>query len=193
MTPEEAVIALVVRMLDEAGVPYMVAGSVASSHHGRPRMTQDVDIVIDPDVPSLERLVRQLEEAGLYADRERALDALAHRRQFNAIDPASGMKVDLIVRKERAFSVEELRRARVTILGAGTAVRLASPEDTLLSKLEWAQRSGGSERQLTDAAGIVAVQAAQLDRAYIDRWAATLGITSLWHQVRTASLDSTGG
>ena len=46
---------------------------------------------------------------------------------------------------------------------------------------------------MTDAAGIVAVQAAQLDRAYIDRWAAALGVTPLWHQVRAASLDSTGG
>lgn len=184
MTPDEEVTALMVRLLDEARVPYMVAGSIASSHHGRPRMTQDVDIVIDPDARALAGLVAAIEAAGLYVDAGRAADALAQRRQFNAIDPASGMKVDLILRKDRAFSREEFSRARPGRLAGGTEVRLASPEDVILSKLEWARRAGGSERQLKDAEGIVTVQGAALDRDHVDRWAAVLGVSDLWHQVR---------
>jgi hypothetical protein len=186
VTPDEAVTALVVRLLEECGVPYMVAGSIASSHHGRPRMTQDVHIVIDPDAASLARLVSGLEAAGLYVDALRAQEALTHHRQFNAIDPSSGMKIDFIVRKDRPFSREELARARPGRLDAGTIVRLASPEDTIVAKLEWALRSGGSERQLADAAGIVEAQGAALDRGYIERWAAVLGVTDLWRQVLAA-------
>ena len=47
MTPDESSLGRVVALLRECGVPYMLTGSVASGHHGRPRMTQDVDIVID--------------------------------------------------------------------------------------------------------------------------------------------------
>jgi hypothetical protein len=187
VTPEEEALAVMVRLLEEAGVPYMVTGSVASSHHGRPRMTQDLDIVIDPQLPALERLVRDLEGAGYYADRDRALDALARRRQFNVIEPRTALKVDLIVRKERPFSREELARGRHVELAGGTRVRIASPEDTILSKLEWARKGGGSERQLADAAGIVAVQGTALDREYLERWAAELGVADLWDQVRAGA------
>jgi hypothetical protein len=77
-------------------------------------------------------------------------------------------KADLIVRKARPFSVEELsRRARAEIAGAQAFV--ASAEDTILSKLEWAARGGGSELQLRDARGIVQVRGEKLDLAYLDR------------------------
>lgn len=186
MTPEEAALGTVVRLLRELGVPYMVTGSVASGHHGRPRMTQDVDIVIDPGSGALDRLVGALAQQGFYVDRDRAVDALARRRQFNVIDPVTAFKIDLIVRKDRPFSFEELRRGRETELAGGTQVRIATPEDTILAKLEWARMGGGSERQLADAAGIVAVQGETLDRAYVDRWAAELGVSDLWAQVNRA-------
>ena len=186
MTPDEEVTGRVVALLNEACVPYMVAGSLASSHHGRPRMSQDVDIVIDPDAGSLADFVRRLEAAGLYVDPGHATNALARRRQFNAIDPATGMKIDLIIRKERPFSRSEFSRARPVRLKGGTLVQLASPEDTIVAKLEWAQRAGGSERQLTDVEGIVAVQRDNLDHGHIERWAEALGVIDLWHRLLKA-------
>jgi hypothetical protein len=183
VTPDESALGRVVALLHEYGVPYMLTGSVASGHHGRPRMTQDVDIVIDPERGALERLVEALTQQGFYVDRERAIDALARRRPFNVIDPETAFKFDLIVRKDRPFSREELARGQEAELAGGTRVRIATPEDTILSKLEWSRMAGGSERQLADAAGIVSVQGPALDRAYIERWAAELGISDLWAQV----------
>jgi hypothetical protein len=181
LTAEEDVLADVARRLAALGIPYMVTGSLASSLHGRPRTTHDVDIVIDPTAAALDGLVAELLAAGFYVDAGVAREALWTRRQFNAISAPTGFKVDLIVRKERPFSREEFRRREAVELG-GASVSLASAEDTILSKLEWAKK-GGSERQLADAAGVLAVKGPSLDRRYIERWARELGVTDLWEKI----------
>jgi Mg-chelatase subunit ChlI len=182
MTPEEQALLAVVRLLETLGVPYMVVGSVASSHHGRPRATHDADIVIEPTSESLDALVRCLADSGFYVDGARAREALASRRQFNVIDIESATKVDLIVRKDRPFSREEFRRRYETEISEGVRIALSTPEDSILSKLEWAKKSGESEKQLYDVAGIVDVRP-DLDRAYIVHWAEELDVLDLWTRV----------
>src|SRR5688572_3179317 len=103
------ILATVIKALDGAGVPYMVTGSLASSYHGEPRATQDVDIVIDPGPEPLERLVDGVLQAGFYIDRDVARTALTERTQFNAIG-SDASKVDFIIRRDRPFSVEEFAR-----------------------------------------------------------------------------------
>jgi hypothetical protein len=174
--------AQVLRELEAAGIPYMVVGSVASSFHGDPRSTRDLDIVIDPEPKHLDRFVQRLTAAGLYADSEVGREALNARTQFNVVDPESGWKVDLIVRKDRPFSREEFSRRTEADLPFGR-MSVATAEDTILAKLEWA-RSGESERQLRDAAGIVAVSGPDLDLEYLDRWAAELGVHHDWERIR---------
>lgn len=183
MTPDEEALARVVQSLNALGIPHMVTGSVASSHHGRPRMTHDVDVVIDPSAEAMGRLVDVLAASGFYVDAATARDALRQRRMFNAIHTPSAVKIDLIIRKDRPFSREELRRRQEAELPGGTRVSLATPEDTILSKLEWARKGGGSERQLGDVAGILDVHGETLDRVYIDRWARELGVLDLWQRV----------
>ena len=173
----------VIGRLDRAGVPYMVTGSLASSYHGEPRATLDVDIVIDPTPQSLGRLVESLVDGHYYVDAEAAYEALARRAQFNAV-AGDASKVDFIIRKDRAFSIEEFRRRQQAEL-LGIAGFVATAEDLVIAKLEWAAASD-SDRQLRDAAGIVAV-ADGLDEAYIDRWAATVGVTDAWREIRHAT------
>ena len=185
MTVEEEALASLVGYLETLGIPYMITGSVASSFHGRPRTTHDVDVVIDPTPESLGRLVSKLSTAGFYVDAQTAEDALRRRRQFNAIDTASAFKLDLIVRKDRPFSREEFARRQRADLPFAAQVALASPEDAILSKLEWARKGGGSERQMADARGIVDVKGAELDREYVERWATVLGVLDLWRQIST--------
>jgi hypothetical protein len=182
VTPEEQVLLRVVEQLEQLTIPYMVACSLASSHHGRPRATHDADIVIDPSEASLARLVDRRQAAGLYLDGERARDALRERRQFNVIDPKTAWKIDLIILKLRAFSREEFRRRQFVELIEGVRLPLASPEDTILSKLEWAKKAGGSEKQLEDAAGVVDANPG-LDRAYLERWARELDVLDLGRRV----------
>ena len=182
MTDEERALAEIVVRLEALSIPYMVAGSFASSFHGRPRTTQDADVVIDPTPAALDQLVQILEAAGFYVDRSRARDALARRRAFNVVELRSAFKVDLIIRKQRPFSAEEFRRRMRARLAGGTEVALATPEDTVLSKLEWAKQAGGSERQILDASGVVAV-CRDIDRAYVARWAKELDVLDLWLRI----------
>lgn len=65
------------------------------------------------------------------------------------------------------------------------AVAMVTAEDAILSKLEWARRSGDSERQLQDAAGVLELNPS-IDREYISKWAAELGISDLWSRISTA-------
>jgi hypothetical protein len=179
---EEEAIGRLVRRLESLGIPYMVAGSVASSHHGRPRATNDADVVIDPTPEALDALVSALLGDGYYVDARIAREAVRARRLFNVIDPETAFKVDLIIRKERPFSREEFARRERRDLG-GLPASVATAEDTILSKLEWSRKAGGSERQLADALGVLQVSGDRIDRAYVGKWAAALGVEDLWQEL----------
>ena len=182
MSPEEEALDGTARVLSELGISYMVTGSLATSYHGRPRATHDAHIVIDPTLEQLEGLVSRLEAAGFYVDATAARDALLHRRQFNVIDTQSACKIDLIIVKDRPFSREEFSRREAVDLALDRPVTMVTREDAILSKLEWAKRSGDSERQLRDAAGVVEINP-DLDRAYIEHWADQLGVADLWRAI----------
>ena len=169
--------------LDAAAIPHMVTGSFASTYHGVPRSTQDLDIVVDPTPGNLDRLLAKLAPDDYYVDADVARDALRRRSQFNVIDLATGWKVDLIVRKARAFSVEEFRRREPAEL-FGAKVFVATAEDMIIAKLEWAKLSD-SDRQLRDAAGIVSVRGPALDRGYIESWVDSLDLVDQWTHIES--------
>ena len=172
-------LAAVIAQLDRTGIAFMVTGSLASSFHGEPRATRDLDVVIDPTPAALTGLVRGLVEAGFYVDESAAHASLADRTQFNAIGPEA-TKVDFIIRRERPFSIAEFeRRERADLLGTPGYVPTA--EDLVIAKLEWAEATD-SERQRRDVLGVVTVAEA-LDREYIDRWAAALGLQDAWQAI----------
>lgn len=175
MSEVESVLRRIAAALKAANVDFMIAGSFASSMHGMPRTTNDLDVVIDVAPATLEALLRQFPAADYYVDADAARDALRRRSQFNVIDMATGWKVDLIVRRARRFSAEEFER-RVPAELLGVSVFVATAEDTIIAKLEWAKMSG-SEKQLRDVRGILDVRGPSLDVAYIERWVTDLGLT----------------
>jgi hypothetical protein len=160
----------------------MVVGSWASSFHGEPRTTMDVDLVVDPSAESLRRFVDSLPPDRYYADDNAALEAFRRRASFNVVDRETGWKVDLMVRRDRAFSrVEFDRRLPVPELGPNVAV--ATAEDTIIAKLEWA-REGESERQLRDVSRILAVSGDDLDLEYLNNWIKRLDLDQVWSTAR---------
>jgi hypothetical protein len=163
----------------------MLTGSFASSLHGAPRTTQDIDVVIDPTPRSLLALVQQFPVEDYYVSEEAAREALAIEGMFNVIDLTSGWKIDFILRKSRPFSREEFGRRRTAEL-LGMPISVASPEDVVVAKLEWA-KLGESERQIDDAAAIVRTQGAALDLEYVARWVAALGLTEPWARATKAA------
>ena len=181
MTLEDVLLRLV-PILEHVQVPYMLTGSVASSAHGMPRSTRDLDIVIAPTHAQLLALMQEFPSSEYYADEQQALQALTRRSQFNIIDHATGWKVDFIIAEDSEYGRTAVARREVIDM-AGNAVYVASAEDVLIAKLRWAKISG-SERQLQDAAGIVSIQADSLDVAYVESWVQKLSLDKQWDVVR---------
>jgi hypothetical protein len=174
MTTQRDFLRKLISLLERAAIPYMVAGSLGSSFYGRPRATQDVDVVIAPSEDQLERLVALLDQEGYYVSQDAARDALRQRTMFNVIDIGAGWKADLIVRKDRAFSLQEFQR-RLRIETMDHTLWVVSPEDAVLSKLEWAQ-GRQSEMQYADALAVAVAHRGRLDLEYLNKWAKELGI-----------------
>jgi hypothetical protein len=175
-------LARVIPLLHAANIKHMIAGSFASTYHGEPRTTQDIDIVIDGTRKAVESFVSSLDTASYYCDLDAAVDAHTRRGQFNLVDMQSGWKIDFIFRKDRAFSIAEFaRRQPANLLGCDVFV--ATAEDTIVAKLDWA-RDSGSERQLRDVASILAVSGDQLDQNYVETWIAALGLQDIWNRAR---------
>jgi len=171
--------------LDQAGIEYMLSGSFASAYYGAPRSTQDIDLVIVATPAKLRAFVQSLSSAEYYADLDAALEA--HKRQslFNVIDLLTGWKIDLIIRKSRAFSEEEFHRRQQVNL-EDIPLFVASAEDVVVSKLEWAKLAQ-SQRHIEDVAGILRMRWELLDHTYLGKWILALGLKTQWNDARRAA------
>ncbi len=181
MSQQELLIAIV-GCLDGARVRYMLTGSLVSSLYGEPRATHDVDVVIALTEERLEALHATLAALDGYVDLDAMRRALGQGSMFNYIDHATGLKVDFWMLGRAPYDeVCFARRRREDLLGATAAV--ASPEDAILSKLRWAERSGGSTKQFLDALRVYEVQQPALDMDYLGHWAEALGVRGEWERL----------
>lgn len=175
MSQKDFLTRLVIK-LKEARIPYMISGSLGSSFHGEPRASNDIDLVIYSKEKQLSIFVKSLGN-DYYVNQEAVNIAMLKHTMFNIIDYKTGWKADIIIRKSRPFSVEEFNR-RIEGIIVGVQVFVVSPEDSILSKLEWAKESE-SELQIHDAQGIAVVQWDNLDKEYLYKWSQELNIKDL--------------
>ena len=184
MRPDElsAALSLVADTFDRLGVRYYVGGSIASSVRGAPRASIDVDVAAELEPAHVMPFVEAL--AGeYYVSEQRVREAVATRRSFNVIHFASMMKVDVFVSRQRPFDRSAFDRlTREPLDDAGTSAPHPVPraEDVVLLKLEWF-RAGGevSDRQWGDILGVLKAMDRTLDRGYLARWGAELGVIDL--------------
>jgi len=163
------------RRLNRAGVIYYLTGSMASNYWGIPRTTHDLDFVVQLPTAAVPRIVQEF-SGDFYIDEAAVRAAYQPPHQFNALDTRSALKVDFWLPKPEPFDGEMLRR-RVAVTLFGEPAWIATAEDVILHKLIW-NRLTPSDRQLGDAAGVVAVQAGTLDKHYLRRWAAELKLSA---------------
>jgi hypothetical protein len=160
-------------IIESTGIPYAVCGSLSSSFHGQPRATNDADIIIAPTRDQLDMLLKSL-EAGYYVSPEAASDAMKTCSMFNVIDNDLGWKADLIFRQDTPYQLSKFNRRRQVRL-MGIDLWILSPEDVILSKLDWAKDSG-SDLQFRDVFGVIKVQWDELDWDYLRHWAKELDV-----------------
>jgi hypothetical protein len=175
-------IKLFIKILEQLNVPYYIGGSIASSVYGISRATMDIDLVLELKQEHVKLLVQALNK-DYFIDEEMILDAIKNRSTFNLIHLATMIKIDVFISLGRQFDRKSFERRRKDSISAepdSIQVFLCSPEDTILSKLEWYKLGGSvSERQWKDILGIIKVQGELLDRKYLNKWAEELGVKDL--------------
>lgn len=189
----QAVLTPVIALFDHLGIRYHIGGSLASSVHGIPRATLDADLVALMEQRHVAPLVAALTPA-FYCSAEEMRDALRQAQgtpSFNLIHLATAIKIDVFVPRPSAWLASRMNRAQRIALDDDPQAPLfavASPEDMILTKLAWYESGNRvSERQWTDIVGMLQIQGAALDQAYLTEWAHELGVTEVLALARHAA------
>jgi hypothetical protein len=177
--PQADLLRLVVGVLDNSGIDHMVTGSLASSLHGEPRATHDIDLVVQIESSHAPALLDAFPPPRFYLSGEAIRDAIATDGTFNLLDSAEGDRVDFWLLTADAFDRSRFARKYAEDV-LGIRLKVSTPEDTILQKLRWAEGSGGSETSFTDALRVYEVQQGTLDLAYLHDWVGLRGLDALW-------------
>ena len=179
----------VTAVLEKLAVPYVIGVSLASTIYGMVRTTQDSDIIADMRQQHVKPFVSSLQNE-FFIDEEMIADSIQHNSSFNIIHRDSMFKVDVFIPRPRPFNQSQVARAQrhTFSLGSEMSANFASPEDVILSKLEW-YRLGGevSDRQWRDILGVLKTRAGEIDLEYLRKWAVDLQVTDLLERAVQAS------
>ena len=178
---------LVTGVFEKLGVLYLIGGSLASSLYGMVRTTQDSDIIAEMRLEQIQPFVSAL-EADFYLDQEMIAESIQRNSSFTIIHRDTMFKVDVFIPQPRPFLKSQLARARrqTFTLGKEVSAKFASPEDTVLSKLEWYRMGGeASDRQWRDILGVLKTKAGELDLEYLHQWARELKVGDLLEHALT--------
>ena len=170
-------------ILQKLKISYLVTGGIAVLIWGRPRFTADIDIVVELKLENIDSLTAALSALGKanYIDKNMIKDALSHGGEFNFIHGDTGIKVDFWVLQKKPFESSRLKR-RVAKHILGEKVYFTSPEDLILSKLQWYEKSQ-SNRHLEDVESILKISAKKLDMKYLKQWAKKLEVLELLNKL----------
>ncbi len=172
----------VVQILEEQEITYLLVGSLASGVYGEPRLTHDIDVVLELRTDQVAQLCAAFPASDYYVSEKAAREAVAEGSQFNVIHPASGNKIDFMIARQDAWGRSQIRRRRLEQILPGRPGYLAAPEDVIIGKL-WYYREGGSEKHLRDVAAMLQVSGDEIDKEYINHWTEQLDFTEEWQAV----------
>lgn len=181
MNDELEVLKIVTQRLNKADIAYMISGSIAANYYTVPRMTRDIDIVIELKSADIDKFVSLFQNDFYIDDKETIKKEVLQKGMFNLIHNQYVVKIDFIIQKGSEFqNVAFSRRKKVLIEDSPMWFILA--EDLILAKLQWAKDSH-SEMQLKDVRNLLAT-VKDLDVPYIKRWGKKLDLSRIFNEVK---------
>jgi len=142
-----------------------------------------VDVVVNIKKNDIDSLVTAFPGPRFYLDPEAISQAIEATTMFNLIDTETGDKADFWLLTDKPFDLSRFKRRRLEEF-AGVGISVASPEDTILVKLQWSKLSAGSRKQIVDAIRVYEVQYGDLDEEYISHWITELELDKEWAEVQ---------
>jgi len=185
-----AALDMVIGCFEKLRIPYYIGGSVASSAYGLSRTTVDVDLIADIKIHQVDHLVEALKK-DYYIDADMITNAINRSTSFNLIHLKTMIKIDVFIPKAQPYDSKALARRQPDTLDEESSrmFYLSSPEDVILSKLQWYQKGGQvSQQQWKDVLGVLKVQSDKLDSEYLRYWASRLNLSDLLNR----SFDDAG-
>ena len=183
MREEQELCLKITDVLERGGTRYFLTGSIASMYYGEPRMTRDIDIVVELSYGDVHRI----EEA--FGPPDYWFDAAVTRKLMQSggmamiNDIARGMKIDLMCVDDSAYNITRFVRARRVELFPGHFVKMSAPEDVILMKLKF-YKEGGSDKHLRDIASMMKISGDEMEKGYLEEWAGKLGVSEELAAVR---------
>jgi hypothetical protein len=164
------------QIFESINIDYFVSGGVASSIHGEPRSTRDLDLVIEFKPNQIDLLVKTLEASGYYCPAG-AVEDLQHGcgNMLNITHTETIANADIYITDNSPFAISQMQRRILVDLDGIPAFWIASAEDIILQKLRWGKGSK-SEKQWRDVLGIIKLQAEILNYGYLTEWAEILDL-----------------
>lgn len=168
----------VVAKLNSLQINYFLVGSLASMYYGRPRFTNDIDLVVQIGATQIKDFIKAFDFPDYYCPPFEVIqDEVMRRGSFNLIHQDSGVKIDIVLNKNSEISKSELSRRHKVEIIPGLETYIATPEDVILKKLEF-YREGGSEKHLLDVREILSFT--NVDFSYLEKWATQLNLKQEW-------------
>jgi len=180
MSEELEVLRIVTLQLNKVNIPYMISGSIAANYYTIPRMTRDIDIIVELGQPDIEAFVDLFQE-DFYVNKEMITTEVLKQGMFNLIHNQYVVKVDFIVRKPSVYNKTAFSR-RKKVLIKDSSMWFISPEDLVISKMSWAKDSR-SEMQLKDVHNLL-ITVDGLDVKYIENWVSKLGLEQVYKEAK---------
>lgn len=173
----------ILKILEKLQIPYMISGSVGSMIYGEPRMTNDMDIIVELETGKVRDLLANLsKDHYYYPSIEFIQEAIRKKKQFNIIHEEIGSKVDFIIRKDTEFAKKEFSRKNRVPFTENFSAFTASPEDIIISKMLYF-RMNPSERHITDIVSILIISGDKMDFDYLNQWIEKSNIQDIWEQI----------
>jgi hypothetical protein len=172
---------MVIECFERFGIDYCIGGSVASSAYGIARATMDIDLIAKIETKHVDNLVKTLEK-NYYIDAGMITNAIQEKSSFNLIHLETMIKVDVFILRDQPYDLKAFDRRQTDTLDEESARKfyLSSPEDVILSKLQWYHLGGRlSQQQWKDVLGVLKVQGDRLDLKYLKYWASKLNLSDL--------------